>query len=104
MPTAAMWIGARLAAVGIAEGFGASMTLLYGRVGAATQLARRYFRCTESDNGPASGRSNRVRFRFPGVGLLSEKTKRNQNLICWKVPRGGIEPPTPAFSVQCSTD
>jgi hypothetical protein len=20
------------------------------------------------------------------------------------VPRGGIEPPTPAFSVQCSTD
>jgi len=27
-----MWIGARLAAVGIAEGLGASMTLLYGRL------------------------------------------------------------------------
>jgi hypothetical protein len=39
MPTAPIWIGARLAAVGIAEGLGTSMTLLYGRVGAATQLA-----------------------------------------------------------------
>src|ERR1700756_954749 len=36
MPTAPMWTGARLAAVGIAEGLGASMTLLYGR------LARRH--------------------------------------------------------------
>jgi hypothetical protein len=25
-----------------------------------------------------------------------------ENLVV--VPRGGIEPPTPAFSVQCSTD
>jgi hypothetical protein len=30
MPTAPMWTGARLAAVGIAEGLGASMVLLYG--------------------------------------------------------------------------
>ena len=40
MPTAPMWTGARLAAVGIAEGLGVSMTLLYARVRAATQLAR----------------------------------------------------------------
>jgi hypothetical protein len=36
MPTAPIRTGARLAAVGIAEGLGASMTLLYGR------LARRH--------------------------------------------------------------
>src|SRR5215472_14020778 len=29
MPTAPMWIGARLAAMGIAEGLGASITLVY---------------------------------------------------------------------------
>jgi hypothetical protein len=34
-----MWIGARLAAVGRAEGLGASMTLLYG-LGAMTQLRK----------------------------------------------------------------
>jgi hypothetical protein len=61
MPTAPMWTGARLAAVGIAEGLGASMTLVYGWVGAATQLARRYFRCTES-NKPRSERQKRLLF------------------------------------------
>src|SRR6516162_4544591 len=54
MPTAPMWTGARLAAVGIAEGLGVSMTLLYARVRAATQLAR-YVRFT-----PNSGHWNSV--------------------------------------------
>ena len=41
---------------------------------------------------------------FSWVGLFQEKTKQNQNRIFVLVPRGGIEPPTPAFSVQCSTN
>jgi hypothetical protein len=37
-------------------------------------------------------------------GTLSEKIQQNQKRIIEMVPRGGIEPPTPAFSVQCSTN
>src|SRR5665811_925571 len=37
MPTAPIWTGARLAAVGIAEGLGASMAPLYGRQRAAAK-------------------------------------------------------------------
>ena len=51
---------ARLAAVGTAEGLGASMRLLYGPVGAATQLAR-YVRCTfESGHASRSDRQKQL--------------------------------------------
>ena len=53
MPTALIWAGAWLAAVGIAEGLGASMTLLYGRVGAATKVSlysNAYFRDCPTDS------------------------------------------------------
>jgi hypothetical protein len=33
-----------------------------------------------------------------------EENEEIQNWILVMVPRGGIEPPTPAFSVQCSTN
>jgi hypothetical protein len=89
MPTAPMWAGARLAAVGTAEGLGASMTVLYGPVGAATQLAR-YVRCTfESGN---ASRSDRQKYRgsipFSQRGTLLEKAKQNQNLILAKGAQG----------------
>jgi hypothetical protein len=36
---------------------------------------------------------------------LDEISQSVQNLVSdFLVPRGGIEPPTPAFSVQCSTN
>jgi hypothetical protein len=62
MPTAPMWIGARLAAVGIAEGLGASMTPVYR--GAADMYRA------------AVGRNNWVRFRFLSVELCRKKPSR----------------------------
>jgi len=37
-------------------------------------------------------------------GTKSQKSSQYQLLEKAMVPRGGIEPPTPAFSVQCSTN
>jgi hypothetical protein len=37
-------------------------------------------------------------------GEIRAKRKGEENQVLEVVPRGGIEPPTPAFSVPCSTD
>ena len=37
-------------------------------------------------------------------GTFSKKGEQTQSQMPLVVPRGGIEPPTPAFSVQCSTN
>jgi hypothetical protein len=41
---------------------------------------------------------------FRASGTKSDLRNLNQSLSEVVVPRGGIEPPTPAFSVQCSTN
>jgi hypothetical protein len=41
---------------------------------------------------------------FFAIGTNFDLKSQNQSLRKVVVPRGGIEPPTPAFSVQCSTD
>jgi len=38
------------------------------------------------------------------VRAPAKKVAKNQRRTKYMVPRGGIEPPTPAFSVQCSTN
>jgi hypothetical protein len=43
-----------------------------------------------------------ARQRGHGQGAKGER-KPNRSVVL-VVPRGGIEPPTPAFSVQCSTN
>jgi hypothetical protein len=84
-----MWIGARLAAVGIAEGLGASMTLIYARVCAATQLARYPVHLRNVSRG---GRENQLgSIPFSWRGTLSEKTKQNQNLILAEGAQGRAE-------------
>ena len=51
---------------------------------------------------------NKGRTRIPNPQHQGWELGENHELFLWKlvlmVPRGGIEPPTPAFSVQCSTN
>jgi hypothetical protein len=49
-------------------------------------------------------RGRRMRNIMPLSGTLLNPAAKNQLPSKVVVPRGGIEPPTPAFSVQCSTN
>ena len=58
--------------------------------------------------GPLPSLQNESRTRTPNPRSQGwEKRKKDKYFQCrfaMMVPRGGIEPPTPAFSVQCSTN
>src|SRR4051794_30641836 len=43
-------------------------------------------------------------FEAPGLRVRSRTVLCLKRSVLLMVPRGGIEPPTPAFSVQCSTN
>jgi hypothetical protein len=74
----------------------------------------RFWRRTEIENGSGGvSRHEQARHQnrqvrrcstFSTSGTKSRKISQYQKLVKVVVPRGGIEPPTPAFSVQCSTD
>jgi len=79
-----MWIGARLAAVEITEGLGASMTLVYRATWSGDTMVR--YAGAADMHRAAVGRNNWVRLRFPSVGLCRKNQAESKSNFGGRCP------------------